>query len=232
MVNLDEKIKELSDIERKVILSLSAKNTSFEDLSISSAIPIDSVRRAAAWLNEKGFAVVSEKESDKFVLTPDGEKALAKGMPENILLETLTRLGGKSNFAELEKESQLSKQEFMAALGINKRKAFVIISQGSIEATGVAQSQESFSEQNFLRDVVDGKTLEPHQVAELQKRGLVEKKKVVVRAIKISENGEKAKEIISTQNISRAFNVEAPVPPIFLGKRAPYIQFLNRFAQN
>lgn len=229
MPTLAEKVKELSDIERKVLLSLSAKGVSFEELSISAGVPIDSVRRAAAWLSEKGFASVSEKESEKLALTADGEKALSKGMPENILLQTLANLGGKATFADLERESRLTKQEFMAALGINKRKAFVVISAGSIQATGVADSQESFSEQNFLRDVADGKEIPQHAIVELNKRGLVEKRKIVARSMKISQEGSEAQKILSTIPISeRTFDVTAPVPPIFLGKKAPYIQFLGQ----
>ena len=228
MSGLNEKVRELSDIERKVLLALLEKNLSFEELSVSSALPIDSVRRAAAWLSEKGFASVSEKESEKFVLTPDGEKALSKGMPENIFLETLTNLGGKATFSDLETQSKLTKQEFMAALGINKRKAFVIISAGTIQSTGVADSQESFSEQNVLRDVADSKEIKDSVASELAKRGLIAKHKVVARWIKISESGLQAKQILSTQNVSRVFDVSAPVPPIFLGKKAPYIQFLTQ----
>jgi len=225
---VDDRVKELSDIERKVLSSSSSKAASFEAISISSGVPIDSVRRASAWLNQKHFVVVDEKEVENYCLTSDGEKALSKGMPENILLESLTRIGGKASFVELEKESQLSKQEFMAALGINKRNAFVVIMQGQIQETGLAKEQESFSKQNFLRDIADGKKVSDEFVLDLQRRGLVEKKKIVERTIKISEDGEKTKEILSSGNVSRVFNVEAPVPEIFLGKKAPYIQFLQR----
>lgn len=228
MPAVDNKIKELSEIERKVILALSNKPVSFAEISGITSLPVDSVRRASAWLSEKGFASIVEKESESFVLTSDGEKALSKGMPENILLEALSRLGGKATFAELEKESALSKQEFMAALGINKRKAFVVIMQGKIEETGVAKEGESFSEQNLLRDVADSKLIDASIAIELVKRGLIEKKKVVERSIAISKSGVEAKEVLSTQNISRAYDVSAPVPTIFLGKKAPYLQFLQQ----
>lgn len=223
----NDKVAELSDIERKLLSALSASPAGFDSLSVSCALRIDSVRRAAAWLGEKGFAVISEKESEKYCLTGDGEKALSKGMPENILLEALDALGGKATFAELEKESKLSKQEFMAALGINKRKNFVVIIQGAIQSTGLAKEQESFSEQNVLRDVADGKKAPDSSLGELQKRGLVEKKKLVERLIRISPAGEKAKELLASANISRSFDVSAPVPKISLGKRAPYTQFLQ-----
>ncbi len=226
MVDLKEKAKELSDIERKLLSSLSHELSGFEDLSVVSGVSIDSVRRAAAWLSQKGFAVVLEKETERFCLTPEGENALSNGMPENILLETLTRLGGKASFVELERESALSKQEFMAALGINKRKAFVVIMHGQIQETGLAKEQESFLGQNFLRDVVDSKNLPENISLELLKRGLIGKKKTIERTIKISSDGLVAKDFLSTQSVDRVYDVEAPVPVMYLGRRTPYSEFI------
>ena len=228
MSSLTEKLKELSEIERKLLSSLSTTLSTFEELSIVSGVGIDSVRRASAWLTQKGLAVVVEKETEKYILTPFGEKALSKGMPENVMLETLTRIGGKASFTDLERESGLSKPEFMAALGINKRKAFVVIMQGMIEETGVAKEGESFSEQNILRDVADSKEIPKDIAIDLQKRSLIEKKVVVDRKIKITSEGEEANSILSTQNISRAFDVSAPVPQMYLGKKSPYLEFLQQ----
>jgi len=231
MPALNERVRELSDIERRVLSVLSSQEVSFNELSISAGVEIDSVRRACAWLNEKGFALVSEKKTDSLGLSSAGEKALLKGMPENILLEALTRLGGKASFSSLQKESGLEQNEFMAALGINKRKAFLVIVSGFIEETGVAKEQESFSEQNFLRDVADAKKIPDSVKDELLRRGLVEKKSAVERFVKINPDGLDAKKILETQNLGRVFDVTAPVPKIFMGKKAPYIQFLQQIRQ-
>jgi len=228
MSNLSDKVKELSEIERSVLLNIDSNLINLDKVANLSGVGIDSVRRASAWLKEKGLAIVEETEGENFVLTPAGEIALKKGMPETILLNTLKELGGKSTFSELEQKSQLSKQEFMAALGINKRKAFVIISAGNIEETGVAGDAQDFSEQNILQDVFDSKIVNGEKVIDLQKRGLVEKKRTIVRLIKISSVGEEAKNILSTTKVDRVFDVEGEVPTLFGGKRAPYIQFLQQ----
>ncbi len=151
MSNLSEKVKELSEIERSVLLNIDANLVNLDKVALASGVGIDSVRRASAWLKEKGLAIIEESEGENFVLTPAGEVALKKGMPETILLNTLRELGGKSTFSELEQKSQLSKQEFMAALGINKRKAFVVISAGSIEETGVAGDSQDFQNKIFCK---------------------------------------------------------------------------------
>ena len=223
-----ELVKQLSEIEREVLSFLDENEQSVSQLAEGASIGIDSVRRAVAWLDEKKLAKVEEKESENYFLTEDGKVALKKGMPENIFLETLTRLGGKSNFAELAKESGLSQNAFTAALGINKRKAFIIISQGVIEETGVAKEQETFNERNLLQDIVDGKKIDSLVAIELQKRGLIEKKNFTERTVSITKEGLSAKKILSENKVQRVFDVNSPVPKIFSGKKAPYIQFLNQ----
>ena len=222
-----EAIKQLSEIERLVINFSSSESKTFEEISEEASLAIDSVRRASAWLEQKGFAKISENSKEFFSLTENGEKALSKGMPENVFLEGLTRLGGKATFDELMKETQLSREEFTAALGINKKKAFIVISQGEIQETGVAKEQETFSFQNLLQDVVDEKELDTEKASELLKRGLIEKKSSSERKLNLTINGLEAKKILSTQRIERVYDVEAPVPKIFAGKKAPYIQFLT-----
>ncbi|MCX6801338.1 MAG: phenylalanine--tRNA ligase subunit alpha [Candidatus Diapherotrites archaeon] len=222
------RIRELSDIERKAILGIGDSEKSFEEIASEAALSIDSVRRACAWLAEKGFAKISETRSEKLFLTAAGKTALEKGMPENIFLEVLTKLGGKAGFKDLMEESKLDVQEFNAALGINKKKAFITIVNGVIEETGVAKSQETFEEQNLLESISEGKKVE---ALELFKRGLVEKKEFIERKISITNSGKAAREILSTQKVSREFDVEAPVPELFLGKKAPYVQFLNQIRQ-
>jgi phenylalanyl-tRNA synthetase alpha chain len=51
---------------------------------------------------------------------------------------------------------------------------------------------------------------------------------VVARTLCVSPSGEKAKGLLSSANFSRVFDVEAPVPKIFCGKKAPYIEFLQQ----
>ena len=222
-----EKVKQLSEIEREVLSFLSETEQSISQLAEGASIGIDSVRRAVAWLNEKQLAEVTEKESEKYSLTKEGEEALSKGMPENIFLETLTKLGGKSNFSELQKETGLSGNAFTAALGINKRKAFIIIAQGSIEETGVAKEQETFDERNYLRDVIDEKIIDQEKVINLLKRGLVEKKSFTDRTAKITKEGLEAKKLLGKGKVARVYDVEAPVPKIFGGKKQPYQQFIK-----
>jgi phenylalanyl-tRNA synthetase alpha chain len=222
-----EKVKQLSEIERQVLLFLAKESKDFDEIAEETQLQIDSVRRASAWLSEKGLAVLKEKDAEKYFLAKEGEKSLEEGMPENIFLEALTKLGGEASFEELQKETLLGRDAFTAALGINKRKAFIVISQGKVTETGVAKEQETFDYGNALRDIVDGNKIDEKIAKDLVLRGLIEKKNFTDRTISISSSGVEAKKLLKSKKVSRVYDVEAPVPKIFAGKKQPYQQFIK-----
>src|SRR3989344_2209984 len=116
----------LSEIEKKTLAALTAQMKSPEQVASAAGIPIDSVRRALSWLSEKSLAEISENKTEKLVLTAEGKKALETGMPEKRLLRALAKKE-KMAFSEAGKEAGLTQQEFSAALGANKRGAFIVI---------------------------------------------------------------------------------------------------------
>ncbi|MDD3084250.1 MAG: phenylalanine--tRNA ligase subunit alpha [Candidatus ainarchaeum sp.] len=223
-----EEIKQLSIIERKLISKLDYSKKSFSDLAELTSLNIDSVRRASAWLQEKGFAKILEVESEKYFLTVDGKKALENEMPEIIFLNVLKKLGGVASFFDLQKNSKLDSKEFNAALGINKKNAFIIISNGKISLTGVDEENKIVDLKKSLENIFNEKQVSNEEIQELVKRGLIEKKFFIDRRISILEKGINAQKILSNEKVKRVFDVESQVPKIFLGKRAPYLQFLNQ----
>ncbi len=230
-MKLDEKmLKELSQIERSILPFLLNEKKTIGELSAESEMQIDSVRRAVAWLNQKGLAKVFEEKTSKLKLSSDGVIALKKGMPENIFLKSLKNLDGKATFKEIEKESELSKKEFQAALGINKKKAFITIINGEISETGVAEEINSFEKRNLLQDVADSKKISVEDTKELIRRGLIEQENFVEREVSSTPFGEVAKEYFLKKGnrVERVFDVSAPVPNAPIGKRVPYIQFLSQ----
>jgi len=62
---------------------------------------------------------------------------------------------------------------------------------------------------------------------EALKRGLVEKTQEVEKKARLNKLGEQALGLIGTVK-KRAYNVEGAVPKIFVGKRQPYVQFLDQ----
>jgi len=220
------KIQSLSDIEKKTLKALSKEEKEVSGISEKAGINIDSTRRAVNWLEQKGFAKVTETKTTQNNLTAEGRKALEKGLPEQRMLEVLSEQG--TSFDDTMKKAKLSQQEFNVALGLNKRKNFVIISKKEkpmLELTGISKGFES-EEQRELGKISQGETADPKISKELVSRGLVEEKEEITRKVSITNDGNSA---LSSKEFSeeRSYNIHEKVPELFIGKKQPYIQFLN-----
>jgi len=230
-MDLKTKVSSLSEIERKTLLCLSEEQKNIKDLSEKAKLNIDSIRRAVNWLSQKEFAKITETKIKKNILTVEGQNALEKGLPEKRMLQALSKKQEMS-FQELEKKAELKKQEFNIALGLNKRKAFVVILKKEkpvIQLTEVAKEfiKEEIIEETVLKKISKNEKIENEEIIkQLISRGLIEEKEVVQRKINITIEGTKAiasKEFSSKRN----YNIHEAVPELFIGKKQPYIQFLN-----
>jgi len=126
------------------------------------------------------------------------------------------------------KKAKLSKQEFNVALGLNKRKNFVIISKKEkpiLELTGISKGFEN-EEKKELEKISKGEKADSKIIKELVSRGLVEEKEEIIRKTSITKEGSS---VLSSKEFSeeRSYNIHEKVPELFIGKKQPYIQFLN-----
>jgi len=239
-MDLKKTALELSEIERIALKSLVSKQHFTEEkLAEKSKLKIDSVRRAIEWLNKKDLIEVEEKELEVLSLTLKGRKALDFGLPEDILIESLKELGGKALVEELKKKSKLESSEFNAALGFNKKKAFIVLSkEGSnliVSLTDVAleflkkESPQKFllslAEKNSLKNSLNEEQL--NLLEELIKRNLVLIERKKQKSFVISSNGLKVLDYLKEFGSKREFNIEEEVPELLIGKKQPYIQFLQ-----
>tara|TARA_Y100000310_G_scaffold345859_1_gene471624 strand:+ start:17574 stop:19016 length:1443 start_codon:yes stop_codon:yes gene_type:complete len=225
-MDLKAKIRSLSDIEKKTLKVLSREEKEISEISKESGLNIDSARRAVAWLEQKGFAKVDPVKTIKAGLTKEGKNALSQGLPEQRMLDVLSEKG--MNFDDTMKKAKLSHQEFNVALGLNKRKNFVIISKKEkpmLELTGISKGFES-EEQKELEKISSGEKPDSKISKELASRGLIEEKEEITRKVSITKEGSSA---ISSKEFSkeRSYNIHEKVPELFIGKKQPYIQFLN-----
>ncbi|MCX8158258.1 MAG: phenylalanine--tRNA ligase subunit alpha [Candidatus Diapherotrites archaeon] len=224
--------KELSEIERKTIFVLDKdvyKNV--ENVAKEAKIDNDSARRAFEWLVSKNLVELSIKEYEKIRTTAAGNSSISKGLPERIFIEKLLELGGKAELGELKRKSLLNEPEFNAAMGIAKRNAWISVRREQdktmIELTGLENEllEGKYYIENALLEIKNGKEANQNILEELIRRGLVEKVKIIEKAIKLNENGERAREII-LKTKTRSFDVRAKAPTIYIGKKQPYVQFL------
>ncbi|MBI4053555.1 MAG: phenylalanine--tRNA ligase subunit alpha [Candidatus Diapherotrites archaeon] len=236
MESIEGTARALSEIERKALKQLAGgKEKTEETVCSEGGINIDSVRRAFAWLQQKGLIGVREEKARSAELTPAGKDCLEKGLPEKRLLNSVRKSGGKLAMKDALAKSGLGKAEFGFALGWNKAKAFIMVlpsEQGPVlELTEVAKefAQKKSAEEQALEAIETGSMPEQEILAELVKRGICQEKETTTRTAKISDAGRKALEIIEGKSAAeRTYNIFDPVPRMLAGKRQPYIQFLSQ----
>ncbi|PIN85428.1 MAG: phenylalanine--tRNA ligase subunit alpha [Candidatus Diapherotrites archaeon CG11_big_fil_rev_8_21_14_0_20_37_9] len=229
-MNINTKIASLSDIEKSALKVLSKEPMTAEAIAEKAGMNTDSARRAINWLAEKGFATINEKSNKKLILSEEGKKALKNGLPETRMITVLSEKG-KTTFSEIEK-NRFTKQEFNIALGINKRKAFVVIikeAQPMLELTEVAKEFTGKPDENeiALKEISEkGKTENMEATKTLIERGIVTEKEEKERFVYINDDGDNARSS-SEFSTERKYNIFDPVPELSIGKKQPYIQFLN-----
>ncbi|MEM4390356.1 MAG: phenylalanine--tRNA ligase subunit alpha [Candidatus Diapherotrites archaeon] len=224
-------VSSLSEIEKCALKVLSSTPIDEAKVSELAGISVDSARRALAWLCNKGLAKSIENVKKSFVLTNSGSFALSNGLPERIILVALSKFGSLS-FDDLLKKTGLSQAELSAGLGSNKRNAFVsVVKNGSetlvsITEVGKAYLNSKSPLEESLLLVSNGVVPEIGNLNELLRRGLVKEKEIKVRTFVITDFGISA---LGSPEFSseRVYNIHDPVPEIFIGKKQPYVVFLE-----
>ncbi|MCD6434115.1 MAG: phenylalanine--tRNA ligase subunit alpha [Candidatus Diapherotrites archaeon] len=236
MQELKAKVLALSEIERKLLKNLSNEFEGLEKLAKKSNEKIDAIRRASAWLISKGFAEERTEKREVIKLTEKGKEAKEKSLPERRLLNAIIEMG-EASIDELKKAAKLSNEEFNIALGINKKKAFIVIRKSEkgtvISLTDVAKEfgNKQFSAEKGIELVVNGKEPAKEILDELIQRSLVERKTEERILVRINENGRKALEILKKIKGKRHYNIFDPAPRLIIGKRQPYARFLDKIRE-
>ena len=97
---------------------------SIKQLSLATKLKEDSVRRAAYWLQEKGFVKIAEGVVKKHILTEEGKKFLSTGFPEQRILNK-----------DGEEISSLSEEEKKIGIPWAKKNGWIEIEKGKIKIT-------------------------------------------------------------------------------------------------
>ena len=232
-MSLQKTVRALSDIEKQCLTAMeNGKSYYIGELAKDANLHIDSARRAAAWLSQKGLAIESRKMHKIMQPSKEGIRAKENGRPERRMLNALLKEDKPVPFSELKWAGKLTEQEFSSALGINRKNAFIMILSGGKEAAaeitevGKELGKEKTGIEKAFESLCEGLPASEDAVAELRRRGLVEEKEISEMSISISESGLKARELKEFLG-EREYNIFDPVPRIYIGKKQPYIQFLN-----
>lgn len=225
-------VKGLSEIERKTLSALTNEYEAYAEIAEKSGIPIDSVRRAASMLIGKQLAMpVNIHKSKAPTLTKEGKRCLTEGLPEKRMLISLKTKDIQS-FQEIAQSAGLNTQEFNIAIGLNRKRNNINIAGENNEKKIVLTSigKESVGketpEEEALKQIEQGKKVSDQILENLIARGLAEYKERFEEKISITGFGEETRKHSEFRQ-ERSYDIHAPVPEIFGGKKQPYIQFLN-----
>jgi phenylalanyl-tRNA synthetase alpha chain len=243
----------LHNLERKVLLVLRelGDGLTYNLIKEKSGLSEAELNKAIEWLKEKGLITIDEEVKQKFRATELGKKYAEIGMPEKRFLTAL--VDGPLGFKGLIEKAKLEKNEFNSAIGFLKAEDLISIKDGKIYLTelGRKRLEMPWKEDILLPHLSDWIYLEelPFNLREivpfLESRGIIESKDVSIKKVYLTEEG---KDILAKVKIEdlidlltptmikegswigkkfRKYDISAPAPPIFIGKKQPYLKFID-----
>jgi phenylalanyl-tRNA synthetase alpha chain len=228
----------LHPIERKVLAALTDAPKVFDAVVSSSGLLPDQVRRSISWLSSKGLVTTTEVTSA--VLKLNGIP------PELIFLESLREGGGEASVARL-RNALGEDRGFSAAMGRAVSAGWVEVKEGMMGQIVLLKDKEAGKDLERLVSLLKNGANEAsvpqaqkETVADLVKRGLVERKESKTVSVTITPDGVEAlksaedhgfekltPEIISSIRATgldvklRPLDVTASAPQFHPGRRHP-----------
>lgn len=160
-----------------------------------------------------------------YVLTKEGEEYLKNGLPEKNLVKILKE--GAKNIDDI----NINKKNI--AIAWAKRNGWIAIGRDSIELTnsGKLAVGEKTDIEKALKDVKDSGKCDKKHLKILIKRKLVKEVKEIKKEPAIKEISQLTPGLIKTGKWKvlkfKRYDVRAPAPVIYPGKRQPYLKFLE-----
>ncbi|MEM3737348.1 MAG: phenylalanine--tRNA ligase subunit alpha [Candidatus Bathyarchaeia archaeon] len=248
---------EMRDLEFEVLKALaeSSGQGSVEEVCKRSGLNHSAVMRSILALEKDNLVEVTEQPVSFFKLTDEGRTDIAKGLPERRLAKATIELGGSATLAAAAERAGLSSEEASIALGWLIKKGLCSLERkGDTVVIKVTESPPVSMEESLLRLVeermqIASTELNSEQIETaraLRRRKLLEEKPAVLRMTKLTEAGwarvkEGASSGIEITALTselltsgrwrevklREYDVKAPPPPLYPGRKHFYLEFLE-----
>ena len=212
----------LHEIEKKIIDSLQKKSEQTpEQLSESTELSIDQIRRGIEWLRLKELAQVKESSKVEISLGQNGIDAFKNGLPERKLMDLIK--DGPKTFDEV--RTILSGAGFNAAIANAKKNGWVKIDKNESGSKISVKEKSIETPEEKLISLVGEKSIPEEQIEnKLALKFLLQRPDYIIQNTeksKIVSLTEKASNIDSTISTSGAIDVEANVPMVFAARTHP-----------
>ncbi len=256
-MDLEKTIKELSQHEKKVLLTLKklkGKASPKDVFSAGDFFRDVEVMNAASWLQSKKLVTVEERLKTTYSLGKEGKVYVEKGLPEKRALEHIHKKKGKATLIEI--ATVLEKQEIPVAIGWLKKQGWATITKEGkdtvleITAAGKKAVTGTTKEEHVLHQLHKrpGQELDKKDVSSLlSRKNVVKEKETISSTIMLTKRGKQVLEkgITLTDEISqitsaviksgswknkpiRPYDIHAFAPATYGGKAHPLVDLIAK----
>ena len=255
-MDIDKTIKELSQSEIKVLLTLdklkgeSSPENIFKNGDFNQEVE---VMNASSWLQSKKLVKIEDHIHTVYSLGKEGKLFLKKGLPEKRALKFISEKGGKVSFKEL--SGVLEKNEIPVAIGWLKRNNWINIKKDKdtileLNEIGKKALKIDSEDEKLIKklDKTPNIELEKNKVRHLlSRKNVVKEKEIISSKIILLESGKKIiqkgikikdeiSQITSTviknkewkKKDIRPYDINAFAPAIYGGKAHPLVDLISK----
>jgi phenylalanyl-tRNA synthetase alpha chain len=258
-MDIDKTIKELSQNEKKVLLTLKKLKGKVSPENILEHGDFNQeveVMNASSWLQSKKLVKIEDHINTVYSLGKEGKQFLKNGLPERRALQLISKKGGKASLNEI--STILNKQEIPVAIGWLKKKGWAAIKKDKgtlLEITGDGKKAlKTESEEEKILHLLNEKPnteVEKNKIKSLlSRKNVVKEKEIITSTIILTENGKKiiqkgiefkdeisqiTSDIIKSgdwkDKIIRPYDINAFAPAKYGGKAHPLVDLISKIRQ-
>ena len=212
----------LHEIEKKIIDSLQKKSDQTpEQLSESTELSIDQIRRGIEWLRMKEFAKVNESSKVTISLGKNGIDSFKNGLPERKLMNLIK--DGSKSFEQV--RETLSGAGFNAAIANAKKNGWVKIEKTDSGSTISTKEKPVETPEEKIISLIADKSIPEEQIEnKLALKFLLQRPDYVIQNTEKSKTislTEKALQIDTSLSDAGAIDVEADAALVYAARTHP-----------
>ncbi|MEM2384829.1 MAG: phenylalanine--tRNA ligase subunit alpha [Candidatus Bathyarchaeia archaeon] len=250
---------DLRENERRLLMALKkvGGRTSLEKITEISNLASAAVMRAVLSLETKNLIKVHERRVTKFSLNEEGKQYAYEGLPERRVAEVVMGMGGETQISEALKAASIQSGMAPIVLGWLTRKGWAAIDQKS-QKIRILRELEEGNDERLLKILRDAGELALEELDNdlkdafklLKGRKIINLREETLREVELTEDGwsllEKGLELIEEvtqitpelivtgkwrEKKMARYNIKAPTPKIWPGKKHPYLRFLDEVCE-
>ena len=222
----------LHDIEKQIIKLLqSTPNLTEEQLSQTTTLSMDQIRRGVEWLRQKSLADVSDSTNISYSLGENALEALKNGLPERKLVNLVK--DGPKTFDEVRSSFQGS--DFNAAIANAKKNDWISIEKMETGSKISLKQEPVQTPEELMISTIGEKTISSNPLSMfpalkplMERPDFIIKHEEKTKTVSLSEPGKK----IDLEKLdSGAIDVEADVPHVHAARIHPLKDTINEIRE-